>query len=197
MVPRERVGRCPTSLMAALSTGSLSATSADNSTARWRVIAPMQTTSPWSFDIGQIRNAIEVDDDRRRREPKVHHRNEALAAGQQTDIGAIRLQQRQRLVDRGRRMIVKARRLHRVLAEPILLSNPQTPFPRSATQAAFAGKCLRQCRAISVPRQNQTPLKPRMYSSSRISPVHRPGRPISRSCRPMERSLGEPFSPSR
>jgi hypothetical protein len=64
-------------------------------------------------------------------------------------------------------------------------------------QCAGAGKCVRQWRAMSIPRQNHTSLYPRIYSRSLMSPAARPGRPISRSCRPIENSFGEPLAPSR
>ena len=63
-------------------------------------------------------------------------------------------------------------------------------------QSAIAN-WLRQWFAISIPRQNQTRSKSRMCSSSRMRPAQRPGLPISRSCSPMQRSLGEPLAPSR
>jgi hypothetical protein len=59
------------------------------------------------------------------------------------------------------------------------------------------GNLLRQCSAMSMPRQNQTRSKLRMCSSSLINPPHRPGLPMRRSCRPIESNFAEPLLPSR
>ncbi|MEH2474744.1 hypothetical protein V1281_004077 [Nitrobacteraceae bacterium AZCC 2161] len=67
---------------------------------------------------------------------------------------------------------------------------------RPLTAHAPGGNCVRQCCAMSMPRQNQTPSKPAMCCSSLIRPPARPGRPISRSWRPIDNSFGDPASPS-
>ena len=68
--------------------------------ARCRVIAPMRRPPSPSRDVGELGNAIEIDQHRRRGEPEVHRRNQALAAGERLGVGAVLGQQRQRLVQR-------------------------------------------------------------------------------------------------
>ncbi len=53
-----------------------------------------------------------------------------------------------------------------------------------------AGCTRRQCSAMSRPVQIHTRSRPAMWSRKRTSPVIRPGRPISRSCRASDISFG-------
>ena len=48
--------------------------------------------------VAQVGQRVDVDQDRRTREPKPHRRDEALPAGQHAGLGAVLLKQRERLV---------------------------------------------------------------------------------------------------
>src|SRR5204862_729512 len=56
------------------------------------------------------REAVEIDEQARPREPEVEQRHEALAAGERLGVVA---EERERLVDRPRRDVVERRRLQR------------------------------------------------------------------------------------
>jgi hypothetical protein len=73
-------------------------------------------TFSFVLDIRQVWDAVEINEDGRGGEPEVHHRDQALAAGEHTRVGAIGPEQRQGRIDRSRSMIFKARRLHYTLS---------------------------------------------------------------------------------
>jgi hypothetical protein len=64
------------------------------------------------LDLSEARNAIEVDDRSRGGEAKVHHRNEALTAGEHPRLALVSSQDRQGFIDRGGAMVVEFRRFH-------------------------------------------------------------------------------------
>jgi hypothetical protein len=68
--------------------------------------------------LSEPRHPVDVDHDRRAREPHVHERDQALAAGQHLRLRAVAGQQVERLVERAGRVVLERRRLH----------NPQPPL---------------------------------------------------------------------
>src|SRR5262249_48276021 len=70
------------------------------------------------FDIGEPDNPIEVNDRSGLREPKIHHRHEALSAGQHPRLAVIALEDRQRLINRSGGVVFEFGRLHAVPPAP-------------------------------------------------------------------------------
>src|SRR5262249_62152999 len=66
-------------------------------------------------DAGEPGNSVDVDQVRRVREPKLHERYEALAAGEDLGVLAELRQQGRGLTDRARSVILKGGRNHRVV----------------------------------------------------------------------------------
>ncbi len=65
-------------------------------------------------DVVEPGNAVQVYEGGRRDQAEIHHRHEALPAGQQPRLAVVVPQQRQRLVERGWGAVFEFRRLHGV-----------------------------------------------------------------------------------
>src|SRR5207249_7910361 len=68
--------------------------------------------APALFDEGEARDPVEIHQRGRARETEIQQRHEALAAGQHLGVAAVAAQQRQRLVDGPRRVVLELRRFH-------------------------------------------------------------------------------------
>ena len=89
MVPRERMGRCPTHRVASSSSGRRRATTGENSIVRCRVMAPKRALAVVLAHVGELGDAIDVDERGRPREPEVQHRHQALATSQHLGVAAV------------------------------------------------------------------------------------------------------------
>ena len=99
-VPRWRTCGSPTSPAAALRIGTCCRTSASCSTSWCRVSPPMASSSPRVAHVGEVVEATDVDEHRRRRQPQLHQRQQRVPAGEQLGVVAVLGQHRDRLVDR-------------------------------------------------------------------------------------------------
>ena len=82
IVPRLRIWKCPISGVARASSGTASATSAEDSIVAWVVPAPIQMDPFAALDALQLGHAAEVDQVVEDRQPQGEHRHQALAAGE-------------------------------------------------------------------------------------------------------------------
>ena len=73
----------------------------------WVVIAPMTISPPSRRDPFQLGDAGKVDEMGRHGEAQLHHRNEAMAAGDETGVGIQPAKQGDRLRETGRAMILE------------------------------------------------------------------------------------------
>ena len=91
----------------------------------------------------ELRHAVDVDQERRLGQPEIHHRDEALPAGQDLGVAAVPGEQVQRGIQRGRSLIVERSGLHADVlpsqGSPRIL--PREARVRLAAPPRPAGRC--------------------------------------------------------
>ena len=105
--------------------GSAGAPASESATARWRASAPTSTNPPCSRMTCQLGDVVQVDQLRRLRQAHVHHRHQALAAGD--DLGHVAMlgQQAQRVVERRGPVVAEGGWLHVVTSIIVRSSGAQ------------------------------------------------------------------------
>ena len=81
IVPRLRTTGSAMTVSASWKSGKCCASSSDLSSSTWRVSAPMAISSPSSRMYCEVGEVVDVDQPRRAREPQLHHRQQAVPAG--------------------------------------------------------------------------------------------------------------------
>ena len=109
MVPRLRIARCATCVMAQARTGKCRAIIGEVSSWWCRVSAPIRTASAVLAHVGQIRNAVDVDQRRGPQQTEIEHRHEALSARDDLRVAGGLRQRRDRHLDRVRRRHTRTR----------------------------------------------------------------------------------------
>ena len=160
-VPRLRIGMWATCARASRISGLAACTASFSSSSRCRVIA-LTTILP-SFDrgAGEAADVLDVDEARRAREPEVHRRDEALAAGEDCRSG-IGGEKRHGVADRLRSAVLEERRLHslpfdakRFTARPETMRRRVTPAasfdpPKAVSRPHPPGEVITMTCPISI-----------------------------------------------
>ena len=89
IVPRVRVGRCPTSVHGVAEQRQLVGDERAKIRAHAAASSRRMRRVAVGLDVVEPRNPVEIDDGSRRREPKIHHRDKALTAGEHPRVGAL------------------------------------------------------------------------------------------------------------
>ena len=89
-MPRLRTTGSAITSSASRKTGKCSRSSSDSSRSTWRVSAPIADLVALLADVRELRQVVDVDQVRGVREPQLHHRQQAVAAGDDARVRAER-----------------------------------------------------------------------------------------------------------
>ena len=108
IVPRLRTTGSAITRSASVKIASRCASSSDSSSARWRVSAPIRTSSAVRLDVAElVGERVDVDHVRRRGEAELHHRQQRVAPGEQPRLRAELGEQHQRVLDARRALVAE------------------------------------------------------------------------------------------
>ena len=113
-VPRVRIAGWAIKGMARAISGACWAMMSERSAWTWRTNAPISTAAVFVRNAVEPGNAVDVDQQGRRRQPHVERGDQALPTGEQAGV-AMLAQQRNRFVERLRLFVCKRRWLHATL----------------------------------------------------------------------------------